>query len=131
MGEHPNLQQMRKGYEAFKNGDLATLGELFSDDIVWHAPGRGPISGDYKGKEEVFGLFGKLVQETGGTFKLEVEEMFANDERGVATQRITADRDGKRLDIYSANVFRYDAEGKVVEAWGMGVDTEIGTEFFS
>lgn len=131
MGEHPNLQQLRKGYDAFEKGDLATLGELFSDDIVWHAPGRGPISGDYKGKEEVFGFFGKLVQETGGTFKLEVEDMFANDERGVATQRISADRDGKHLDNYSTNVFRFDADGKVVESWGMAVDTEVGTEFFS
>lgn len=131
MSEHPNLQQMRKGYEAFRNGDMATMNDLFSDDIVWHQPGSSPLSGDYKGKEEVFGLFGRLVQETNGTFKVEVEDMFANDHRGVALQHISADRAGKHLDNYSANVFSYDSEGKVTEVWGMATDTTAGDDFFA
>lgn len=131
MAQQQNLENMRKGYAAFQSGDLASMNDLFSDDIVWHQPGTGPLSGDYKGKEEVFGLFGRLVQETGGTFKVEVEDMFANDNRGVALQRLSADRNGKHLDLYSANVFTYDAEGKVTEVWGMAVDTQAGSEFFA
>lgn len=131
MGEHPNLQRLRRGYEAFQNGDMATLDGLFSDDIVWHVPGDSPISGDYKGKEEVFGYFGKLIQETEGTFKLDIETMFADNSRGVAVHRISADRNGKHLDSYAANVYTYDAEGKLVEAWQMSTDTQAASEFFS
>lgn len=131
MGDHPNVERMRKGYEAFQSGDMAALNDLFSDDIVWHQPGTSPLSGDYKGKEEVFGLFGKFIQETDGTFKIAVEDMFANDHKGVALQRVTADRNGKHLDNYNANIFAYNDDGKVTEVWGMSVDTQTGSEFFA
>ncbi|HJR44001.1 MAG TPA: nuclear transport factor 2 family protein [Actinomycetota bacterium] len=131
MGEHPNLQNLRKGYEAFQQGDMATLAELFAQDVVWHVPGDSPISGDYKGQEEVFGYFGKLVQETEGSFKLDIEAMFADAERGVAVHRLTADRQGKHLDSYSANVYTYDSDGRITEAWQMSTDTQAASEFFS
>lgn len=130
MGEHPNIEKLRKGYDAFKNQDMNTLSELFAGDIVWHAAGVGKLSGDYKGQEEVFGFFMQLMQETGGTLTIEVEDMFANDERGVVLQRVSADRNGEHLDNYTANVFQIDRDAKVTEVWNMSVDTEVGNRFF-
>lgn len=52
---------------------------FFADDIVWHVPGRNPLSGDYKGKEEVLGFFGKLMELTQGSLKQEIHDMLAND----------------------------------------------------
>ena len=63
---HPNEDLVRRGFAAFGTGDMATLGELFADDIVWHIGGRSPIAGDYKGKDEVFGFFAQLAQRAGG-----------------------------------------------------------------
>jgi ketosteroid isomerase-like protein len=34
---------------------MATLNELFDDDIVWHAPGRSQLAGTFLGKQAVFG----------------------------------------------------------------------------
>ena len=51
---HPNADVARRAYNAFLTGDMATMAELMSDTIVWHAPGNNPLSGTYKGKEEVF-----------------------------------------------------------------------------
>jgi ketosteroid isomerase-like protein len=48
---HPNEELVRRGYQAFATGDVATLNELFADDIVWHAPGRNQLAGTYRGKE--------------------------------------------------------------------------------
>jgi len=72
MAEHPNLVSAREGYEAFAVGDMAAVGDLLADDIVWHSGGNNILTGDYEGKEAVFGYFARLLQETGGTFKNEI-----------------------------------------------------------
>ena len=59
---HPNEDLVRRGYAAFSTGDIATLTELFADDLVWHVGGRSPITGDYKGKEAVLGFFAQLAE---------------------------------------------------------------------
>ena len=40
---HPNEDLIRKGYQAFAAQDMATLNELFADDVVWHAQGRNQL----------------------------------------------------------------------------------------
>lgn len=72
---HPNEDLVRRGFAAFGAGDIATLGELFADDIVWHVGGRSPISGDYKGKDEVFGFFAQLAERAGGTLHVDVHDV--------------------------------------------------------
>jgi ketosteroid isomerase-like protein len=62
-----NLALLHDGYAAFAAGDLVRLGELFADGIIWHMPARNPMSGDYRGKQEVFALFGQLAEQTAGT----------------------------------------------------------------
>lgn len=49
MVDHPNAELLRKGYEAFDKGDMAVLTELFAENVVWHAPGDSPISGEHRG----------------------------------------------------------------------------------
>ena len=63
---HPNEDLVRRGFTAFGTGDIATLGELFADNIVWHVGGRSPITGDYKGKEQVFGFLPSSPNGLGG-----------------------------------------------------------------
>src|SRR2546428_7653130 len=79
---HPNVELLQKGYDAFEKGDLDTLRELFAADIVFHTTGHSPLAGDYRGQDEVFGFFGKLVELTGGTFKIERHAVLADDEHG-------------------------------------------------
>ena len=105
MAEHPNVTLLRRGYEAFAQGDMDTLNNLFADNIVWHEGGRNPLSGDYKGIEQVLGLFGKLFELTEGTIKVEVHDILANDEHAVALVTISASRKGKRFSGTSVDVF--------------------------
>ena len=58
---HPNEELLRRGYEAFGKGDMDTIRELFDPNIVWHAPGRNPMSGDYRGVDEVLTQFGNAI----------------------------------------------------------------------
>lgn len=99
MAEHPNLHLMRRTLDAFRAGDLPTLAEVFAKDVVWRVPGRSVLAKDYAGQEEVFGLFGRLMELTGGTFRVESIDMLANDVGGVFVDRVTAERDGRKLDV--------------------------------
>ena len=128
---HPNEDLVRRGYAAFSTGDMATLNELFADDIVWHASGRSVVSGDFEGKEAVFGYFGRLVQETGGTFRIEVHDVLANDEHAVALMTSHAARpDGRTLDDIATQVFHI-SDGKVTESWFHPGDQYAADEFWS
>ena len=127
---HPNEDLVRRGYAAFGTGDIATLRELFADDIVWHVGGRSPITGDYKGKDEVLGFFGQLAARTGGTFRLDVHDVLANDEHVVVLVKGTAERQGKTLNDNGAQVFHVQG-GKVTEQWFHPGDQTATDEFWS
>jgi len=116
MTDQTNLEAAQTAYAAFGAGDMATLSDLFADDIVWHSGGDNILSGDYVGKEAVFGLFGQLLQETGGSFKNDIHDILANNEHGVALVTSTATRGGKTLDSRAVHVFHM-SDGKLIEFW--------------
>ena len=99
MSDHPNLGVMKRAVQAFREGDGATLAQVFATDVVWHVPGRSSLAKDYRGQAEVFGFFGRLMELTSGTFALESLDMFANDRGGVFVDRVTAERNGRKLDV--------------------------------
>jgi len=98
MTEHPNVELTRRGYDAFAAGDLAALSELLAGDVTWHVRGVGPLSGDYHGRDEVFAFFGRLAEETAGTFRLDVHDVLANDEHTVALCTLSASRGTKSVE---------------------------------
>lgn len=131
MAQHPNEEQLKKAYQAFGSGDLDTVGQLLADDVLWHVGGDTPISGDYKGRDEVFGFFAKLVQETGGSFKLDVHDILANDEHAVALCHTSAQRNGKTLDQNVVHVYHIGTDGRATEFWGFPEDSRVIEEFWS
>ena len=130
MAEHPNVELVRKGYDAYINGDMDFINEVFADDIVWHIAGRSPLAGEYKGKEQVFAFFGKLMELTDGTSKLEVHDVLANDEHGVALVTGSATRKGKSFSGPDVHVMHIK-NGKIVEFWDSPLDQYESDEIFS
>ncbi len=126
------INRMRRGYEAFGNADLDTLRELFSPDIVWHSGGNNALTGDYRGIDEVFGLFGKVFEMTGGTMQQRVHDLLASDEHGVAITSVTAQRsDGRSLDMNQVAVYHMDDHMRVTEAWLIPADAAAADAFFA
>jgi ketosteroid isomerase-like protein len=125
-----NLSLLREGYQAFAAGDMARLAELFADDVVWHSPGRNPLSGDYRGRDAVFGLFARLADETGGTFRADVHDLLANDEHGVGLVTVTARRGDRSLTVNDVNVFHL-RDGRVTECWLASTDQDAEDQFWS
>jgi hypothetical protein len=102
---HTNEDTLRKLYDALGSGDVPTVLGLFGDDIRFRISGRSRISGDYAGKEEVLGFIGKLMELSGGTFRIGVLDILANDEHGVVLTRETAQHDGRALDNHAVHVW--------------------------
>ncbi|HTX28887.1 MAG TPA: nuclear transport factor 2 family protein [Streptosporangiaceae bacterium] len=121
MAEHPNVARIRDGYAAFAAGDLAVLTDLFADDLLWHLGGRSQLAGDYRGREAVFGLFGKLMEVTEGSFRLDIHAVLADDEHAVALVFVTASRGGRSIADNDAHVFHM-RDGKVAEFWTAATD---------
>jgi uncharacterized protein len=115
MSEHGNLALMGRTLDAFRSGDMATLAEVFVTDVVWRVPGRSALAKDYRGQAEVFAFFGRLMELSGGTFRVESLDMLANDAGGIFVDRVTAERDGRRLDVRLLLHVVID-DGRIVEA---------------
>jgi ketosteroid isomerase-like protein len=130
MAEHPNVERLRKGYAAYSSGDMETITELFDENLLWHVAGRSQLAGDYKGRDQVFGFFGKLMELSDGTSKIEVHDILANDEHGVAIVTGTATRNGKSLSGQDVHTFHL-RDGKVVEFWDSPLDQYEADEFWS
>jgi ketosteroid isomerase-like protein len=128
---HPNEDLFRGGYDAFSTGDLDALREkYFTPDIVWHSPGDNPLSGDFKGVDEVIASFGKTFELSGGTFKTEVHDCLANDDHGVVLGTIRAQREGKTLESTYTHIVHF-RDGKVAESWIQSGDQRLVDDFWS
>jgi hypothetical protein len=86
---------IRSAYDAFSRGDLQGAIATFAEDIFWHVPGRGPLARDYRGHAEVLGFFGHFMELSGGTFRLQVDELLANGDRVVVLCTESARRGGR------------------------------------
>ncbi len=120
MAEHPNVELMRRGYAAFAAGDMDTVGSLMADDIVWHSPGNNPLSGEFKGKDQVFADFAKLLELTGGTFGQEVHDVVANDQHAVVLVDSKWDKP-KPFRVRNVHIWHVSG-GKVTEFWAYSED---------
>jgi ketosteroid isomerase-like protein len=130
MAEHPNVALVRKGYEAFAKGDIATLTELFAENVVWHVPGNMPFSGEHRGRQAVFAAFGRFAEVSGGTYRFELHDILANDEHAVALGRSTASRQGRQLSSLDIEVYHV-SNGKATEIWSFVQDVRKSEEFWS
>lgn len=130
MADHPNVDVIRRGYEAFSAGDMNALAEVMDENVIWHVPGNNPHSGDYKGRDETFAYYAKLGEASEGTLKVEVHDILANDEHAVGMHRDTAQRGGKSLDTNEILIFHI-RDGKIVEGWESYIDMAAVDEFWS
>ncbi len=113
---HPNEDLLRQGYAAFGTGDLDTVFGLFDDDMVWHNGGSNQLTGDYRGHQAIMGMFGKLLEVTGGTLRLEIHDVLANDTHGTVLVTAHAERDGQPITVREVNIWHV-ADGKATEFW--------------
>jgi len=130
VGENAYEALIRRTYQDFESRDLDLLRVVMAEDVVWHEPGRSRLAGDYEGPEAVLGLLGALKSGSGGTFKIEVLDVFSKPERVVALQRETATRNQKKLDVIAALEFEIHHE-QITEVTVYQADTYQFDDFWT
>ena len=107
MSEHPHVTLLRGAYEAFGKGDLAALDDVFAEDIRWHEPGRNQLSGTHEGRTAVYAMFGRLMEITEGSFRIELGAVLADDDHAAAVVSITARRGDNSFSVTNVHVSRF------------------------
>jgi ketosteroid isomerase-like protein len=125
-----NAALIRHAYDAFAAGDIPTVLATFSSELAWHVPGRSPLSGDYRGHDEVLGFFGTAMELSGGTLRVDVDEIVADGERVIALTTVSAQRDGRSWSSPEVHVWRV-VDGQAVEFREFQGDQQSEDEFWS
>jgi ketosteroid isomerase-like protein len=115
MGDQANEDVVRRAYQAFNEGDGATLTEVFAEDAVWNAGGDNAVSGTFKSRDSTFGMFARLAELTDGSYRVEPQEVSSDGDEVTARHRATAKRGDKTLDTMSTIRFRMSG-GRIAEA---------------
>ncbi len=116
---HPNAQVVLRGFQAFAEGDMATMKSLFSNDATWHGGGRNKWSGDYRGPESIVEMMSGLGGEA--TIENQPHAVLADDDHVVVLNSSSMSRADKSFSGDSVFVFHVD-DGKVTEAWSIPSD---------
>ena len=124
--EHPNVAIIKRYYDAYGKGDVATVRSIFADDIVWRIPGHHPLSGAKRGPDEVLAFFQQLAK---ANFKADVLFLGGNDEYVVDCHRGYGSVRNALLDILWCLVFRIQ-NGRIAEVTNFAGDQHAADAFF-
>jgi len=86
-------------FDAFGGGDPRALFDVIAEDAVWRVPGTVQVAREYRGREEIFGLFRATRKLTDGTYRSELRWALADGDHAVAVYRARGERLGRSLDI--------------------------------
>ncbi|MEE1754160.1 nuclear transport factor 2 family protein [Streptomyces sp. SP18CS02] len=100
MSKHPDIALIRQGYTAFNSGDMDALASLMTTDCAHHAPGSSQVSGHFKGLDNVLAHYRSLSELTGGSLRVELEDVFP-DGRGhaISVHKIYAERGDRGIEM--------------------------------
>lgn len=122
-----NIKVVQDFFAAYAANDLNAIAKVMDADVVWHIPGRHPLSGTKKGRDEVLAFFDML-----GMSRFKADPIFfgADDRHVVDIHRGWSDT-GSPLDVDTTWALLYRIEnGKIVEATNLSADQDAANAFF-
>ena len=120
--EAPNVDRVAEYLKLLDQGDIERLADFYSVDVVWHVGGTHPLAGTYQGRDALMDYFRRVRELTGGTLRVEPQEILGGERHTVMFTRVTAERDGRVLDVGMAQVFAVDEDGRWCEYWALADD---------
>jgi uncharacterized protein len=105
---------IRKAYEDFAKGNIPAVFAAFDANITWHVPGHSPLSGDFKGHDQIGAFFQRTMELSGGAFSIDVHNVMSDGDIVVALVTVNAKRRGSSASFPEVQVWRLK-NGKVVE----------------
>jgi uncharacterized protein len=126
-----NIELVLKYFDSLAKGDLNMLGSLFAEDIVWHQPGNSSLSKTYLGKQELFTLFGKFMEISQGTFKIDsIKNVMPNGDLVSAILQFSAKKsNGQSISMTGVDLMKIN-NGQIKEVYLFSGDQKAEDEFW-
>ena len=125
-----NRDLIVRGYDAFDRGDVGTVLEILDPNIHWHVPGRSPLSGDYKGHDEVVGFFTTTQELLRERSRSRSTTCSQGEQLVVVLCTVSAQRHGQHWSSPEVHVWRV-VNGRAVEFREYQGDQQTEDEFWS
>jgi len=118
-----NAERLSEAMAAVSRGDVERFGEiLLSDDVVWHWPGRSSVAGEYRGRQAAIDLIRGFNTLTQGRLRVEPVDILEGRNYLMSFTHVTADQEGRHLDVMMADAMRFGPDGRVEEFWTLSND---------
>jgi ketosteroid isomerase-like protein len=127
---HPNEEIARSATEAIAKRDIEGLLGMYADDVVLHFPGRGPMAGDYRGKDGITKMFQQQMEILDAPPQVENHDILASDDHAVVLNKVRGTRGGQTFDQQQV-VVMHIRDGKIAEVWLQFSDQQGMDEFAS
>jgi len=128
--EQANQALIERAYDAFAQGDIPTVLETLAEDILWHVPGRGPLSRDYHGHAEILEFFRHFMELSEGTFRIAVDSVLAKDDRVIVLVTESAQRHKRQWSSPQVHVWTVK-DGRATVFWQFQGDQQTEDEFWA
>lgn len=129
MSEHVELIQ--NYLKALSEGDLVTVSTFLSDDLVWHQPGNGALSGTFIGKEAVFTHLGDFAKLSNGTFAIDkIDYITANKNLVIIAIHFKASSEHVSIEMKGVDLFKIET-CKIQEVWLFSEDIDTEDKFWT
>lgn len=129
MPSHLHAKLARDLWQAVSSADLEALERLSTDDLTWHASGRGRRSGSFRGRDAVLDYLARIGEDT-ERFDSELEDVLVGDLHTAILYRVSGVRGEHRLETGFVLILRFEL-GRVAEAWAVPRDQLAVDEFWA
>lgn len=120
MPDHPHAKLARDLWRAVSSADVTALERLSTDDLTWHASGRGPRSGTLRGREAVLDYLAGIGEDA-DRFDSQLEDVLVGDLFTAVMYRVQASRGDRKLDTGFVGILRIEAD-QLAEVWSVPRD---------
>lgn len=124
-----NLSTLLTVLQAFNAGDLDAVRDYVDPDVTYRIPGRARVSGSFTGIDEVAAAFQRLRDLSGGTIAVAPDVVVADGDNVLFTARVTAQHEGRSLDVLNAYAFRF-RDGRMTDGAVFPGDQHAVEDFF-
>ncbi len=125
----PSAKLAQMAWEAVAHADAETLAHLCKEEMVWHATGAGPRSGDLCGFEAVLDHL-RGMGEAAEEYSSHAVAVLGGEDRAAVIFHATGRRLGRVLDHDVVLLFRIEDQ-RIAEVWSIPFDQRAADEFWA
>jgi len=118
----------RELWTAVADGDADSLRRLLAPDVVWRSIGLNPLSGDYRGPDDVVGYFAEIGHRA-DELSSSLEHIWTGPDGAIIGYRVTASRAGETLEMDYLLRIRV-RRGVITEATVIPLDQRVNDDFW-